>query len=571
MSSTKSLIINCGASHVAAAIFGANQGQLVLENLVTRDLAYDLTVEEAWLKALADALRELGKSHSWVRGKATFILPGYQLFTKPIKVPHVEAGKQAQIIAFEAQNNMPFPLNEVVWGSQVIADDGVETEVILLAQKAEQANRFCGMMKSCGLEPVSLEPASILEYNAYRLVHTGEQEDTLIVNIGARSTNLTFISPAGFFVRNINLGGNAFTQMVADGLGKPFGQAEEIKVAFYSGRTSFDQNDPAVAPLQQKAQDFMKKLTQEITRSIVTYRRASSRAAPQRSLLSGRGGLLHGLSEFLCESQKVSVDYLNPTTTLQFGPKADQAAVDQVYYQLSEVVGEAARLVLPNPVGVNLLPTHISEDLRFGKQKVFLVLAAACLALAPAAPIAYYTMQKKAETQQLAVVQHTSNQLKDLENQINDQGSQAVQLRAEIGQFEGLVNSRSNWILFFSDLQKIMVNVKDVWLDELKIVREQPPAPPPGPGQQRGSVPPPPPTYKLEITGRMLLRDFDPNNPGSFQQDAATKRVQDLLKNFTTQTPFVKSVDQDMKLDFTTDRRLVQFACTLEIDPTKPL
>ncbi len=569
MSSTKSLIINCGASHVAAAVFSASAGKLVLEQLVTQDLAYDLTVEEAWLKALADALKELGKSHAWVRGKATFILPGYQLFTRPIKVPHVEAAKQAQIIAFEAQNNMPFPINEVVWGSQVISDDGVETEVILIAQKAEQANRFCGMMKSCGLEPVSLEPASILDYNAYRLAHEGEQEDTLLVNIGARSTNLTFVSPAGFFVRNVNLGGNAFTQMVADGLGKPFGQAEEVKVAFYSGRTSFDPNDPAVAPLQQKAQDFMKKLTQEITRSIVTYRRASSRAAPQRILLTGRGALLHGLSEFLCESQKASVDYLNPTTALQFAAGVDQAAADQVYYQMSELVGAGAALTLPNAVGVNLLPTHVSEGLRFNKQKPFLALAAICLALAPAVPLVMYQAQQSADKSALTKVQNRNAELQALAGQIADTTAQAKQVRAQVSQFEGLVNSRSNWILFFGDLQKILTNVKDVWLDELKIDREQAAVPPTPPGAQ--PPPPAPPVYKLMIKGRMLLRDYDPNNPGAFRQDAATARVQDLLKRFTTDTNFVKSVDQDYTLDFTTDRRLVQFNCTLEIDPNKPL
>jgi hypothetical protein len=138
-----------------------------------------------------------------------------------------------------------------------------------------------------------------------------------------------------------------------------------------------------------------------------------------------------------------------------------------------------------------------------------------------------------------------------------------------VAQFEGLENSRSNWISFFSDLQKILSNVKDVWLDELAIDREQAPAPvtPPGGHPQPES----PPVYKLKITGRMLLRDYDPGNPGAFRQDAATKRVQDLLSRFTTDTDFVKSVDQDYTLDFTTDRRLVQFVCTLEIDPNKPL
>ena len=119
---SKTLVINCGASHVAAAVFSFTNGKLTLEDLDTRDLRYDVTKEEAWLPALAEGLRDLSRSNSKFRGKATFILPGYQLLIKPIKVPHVDAAKRTQIIAFEAQNNIPFPLAETVWG--IIYDRG---------------------------------------------------------------------------------------------------------------------------------------------------------------------------------------------------------------------------------------------------------------------------------------------------------------------------------------------------------------------------------------------------------------------------------------------------------------
>jgi hypothetical protein len=236
---------------------------------------------------------------------------------------------------------------------------------------------------------------------------------------------------------------------------------------------------------------------------------------------------------------------------------------------MSELVGAAAALTLPNAVGVNLLPTHVSEGLRFSKQMPFLALAAICLALAPAVPLVMYHAQQAADRSGLAAVQSRNSQLQSLGSQIASTAEQAKQVRAEVAQFEGLVNSRSNWISFFADLQKILSNVKDVWLDQLAIDREQPAPPPTLPGQLPQAAPPP--VYKLKITGRMLLRDYDPNNPGAFRQDAATKRVQDLLSRFTTDTDFVKSVDQDYTLDFTTDRRLVQFVCTLEIDPNKPL
>ncbi len=156
---SKTLVINCGASHVAAAVFSAANGKLTLEDLDTRDLRYDVAKDEAWLPALAEGLRDLSRSNAKFRGKAVFILPGYQLLIKPIKVPHVDTAKQAQIIGFEAQNNIPFPLNDAVWGSQVIADDGIETEVLLAAQKAEAANRFCGLMSTSASNPFLCSPA----------------------------------------------------------------------------------------------------------------------------------------------------------------------------------------------------------------------------------------------------------------------------------------------------------------------------------------------------------------------------------------------------------------------------
>ena len=56
-----------------------------------------------------------------------------------------------------------------------------------------------------------------------------------LVNIGARSTNLLFKNPDGFFVRNIQLGGTTLTQNIADSIGKPFAKADELKHKFFSG------------------------------------------------------------------------------------------------------------------------------------------------------------------------------------------------------------------------------------------------------------------------------------------------------------------------------------------------
>jgi len=577
---SKSLVINCGASHVAAAVFTSANGKLTLEELDTRDLRYDVAKEEAWLPALAEGLRDLSRSSVRFRGKATFILPGYQLLIKPIKVPHVEAAKQAQIIAFEAQNNIPFPLTEAVWGSQVIADDGIETEVLLAAQKAESANRFCGLMSTIGFEPVSLQPSSLLDYNAYKLVHGGDLEDTLIVNIGARSTNLTFVSPAGLFIRNVNLGGNTFTQMVADATGKAFTVAEDLKVSFYSGATSFEADDPAVAPLQARALDFMKRLSQQVTQSIIAYRRASNRAAPARILLTGRGSLLAGLPEFLSDAQKVSVDYFNPSTSLEVGARVDKGTLDSLYYQISEVVGDAARLVKPESMGVNLLPPVIRARQTFQRQKPFLVLAAACLALAPTPMLYRYYSQVsilKNEAKDWTTRADSLNSLAKARQKLADE---ATDTSNQIAQYQDLYDSRFNWIIFFSQLQDALVGIKDVWLDSLQVVREvtKPPvvadattATPTKPGQATAAPVAATTTYKLNLKGSMLLRVDDPSislKPET--QKATINRLDTLTEKFLKIQPFVKSVEP-ATINFRADVSIVDFSFTVNINPATPL
>ena len=120
MSRSKQLIINCGASRITAAVVSSSGGAPQIEKLVTEILNYDyFTIDDVWLGAVGVALHTLHHRHKF-SGNASFVIPGNQVLTKTIRIPHVEESKRAQIIAFEAQQNIPYPLHEVVWDSQVV-------------------------------------------------------------------------------------------------------------------------------------------------------------------------------------------------------------------------------------------------------------------------------------------------------------------------------------------------------------------------------------------------------------------------------------------------------------------
>lgn len=364
MKPLRKAIFNCGVSHVSASVFSQGEDEILtlLESGV-ETLRYDYSDDNLWLDAVVEGLGKLTAKLN-LKGEAYMVLPGSLLLTKTIRAPRVEEGKQRQIVAFELQQKMPYPLAELIWDYQVVEDDGVEQEVLAIAVRPTIAESFCEKVSSLGLNPVELSAASILDFNALRHSHIEmEGEETLVINIGAKSTNLLFINPEGFLIRNIALGGNSLTQHVADNLGAPFAKAEEVKKTFFSGEVAFAADDPAVQVLEKNAEQFKDRMSQEVTRSVVTYKRLKKGKSPTRVFLCGKGSLLPGLPEHLSQTQSLAVDYFDPLRSVQLGPQIDEELKPQLPFVLSEVIGEACRLFAsPEKAksyrGINLLPKN---------------------------------------------------------------------------------------------------------------------------------------------------------------------------------------------------------------------
>ena len=149
MKPIRKTIVNCGVSHVSACVFAkGDDGALILEQTEVEILQYDYSNESLWLDALADGLEKL-VSHGIGKGETHFILPGSLLLTKTIRAPRVEESKQRQIVAFELQQKMPYPLAELIWDYQVVEDDGVEQEVNLLNESWRAAPHLGAEIQVC--------------------------------------------------------------------------------------------------------------------------------------------------------------------------------------------------------------------------------------------------------------------------------------------------------------------------------------------------------------------------------------------------------------------------------------
>src|SRR3954452_6213564 len=114
-------------------------------------------------------------SRNSLRGDAVLIsVPGQSGLARFVKLPPVEEKKIADIVRFEAKQQIPFPLEEVVWDFQKLssgslAGDFVETEIGLFAMKREMVNRALSHFKDVNVEVhvIQMAPLALCNFIAH--------------------------------------------------------------------------------------------------------------------------------------------------------------------------------------------------------------------------------------------------------------------------------------------------------------------------------------------------------------------------------------------------------------------
>lgn len=484
MATRHELIINCGISHVSASVFGYENNTLKLQKVGLHTLTHDYTQDSLWLDSVVSGIKNLCVDLK-LKGEVRFIFPGSFLLTKTIRVPKVEKDKQDKIVGFELSQKMPFPLAELIWDYQIIDDDGVEQEILAFAVKPEVAETFCERIVELGLTPIQITPAPILDYNALRASGIGlNDSETLVVNMGAKSTNLLFINPTGFLIRSISIGGNSLSQNLADRLGVLFGKAEELKKSYFAGHMNFSPDDPNLQNIESCAQQFLARASQEITRSIVTYKRLKKGKSPERIFLAGRGALLRNLPEYISHSQQLSIDYFDPTQIIQIAPEVSSEMQSLLPFMLSEPVGLASSIFMD--VGdrkfappLNLLPSSKLSSLGFQKKKPYFCLACCLFALLPLPGLLRSQSdlnilnknlsEQKIDSLQLSQELKSQKNLKSkflfvdrLGNEIAQKNLPFLEKQKKCWQIHGLLNELQGSL----DHQE----VNDAWIDNFEII-----------------------------------------------------------------------------------------------------
>jgi type IV pilus assembly protein PilM len=338
----------------------------------------------------------LERNQASIKGSHIVIsVPGMSGLARFVKLPPVEEKKIPDIVKFEARQQIPFPLDEVVWDFQKVAEgtvtDGfaMDVEIGLFAMKRDTINRHLGHFQAVKLEVHTVQMAPLALCNAViydQLNRGGPDGDTtppptvgkkrcvVALDIGTDGSSL-IITDGNRIIwqRPLQSGGGVFTKALTKELKLTFAKAEHLK--------KNAAKSPELPNILKALKPVLSEFVGEVQRSLGYFTNTHKDAMIDHMLLLGGGAKLPGLQKYLAD--KLTLDVRKPTAFNRLQGATVTSAPGFVENLLSFPVayGLALQGHSVSRLYTNLLPPEITFERKVRAKKPYAVAAAASLLL----------------------------------------------------------------------------------------------------------------------------------------------------------------------------------------------
>lgn len=467
----RTLTVDIGSTGLRVAEFEyPPSGGIVMQAFEYVEYSEHLTDTNRGLVVSTALQKGLGSGKFTATNRCAVCISGQAAFMRFVKLPPVseEESRIQQIVEYEARQNVPFPIDEVIWDYQLISGDDEELEVMFVVVKNEIVESVIHGVTAAGAHPVLVDFAPAALYNVARANHVGDNECAMVLNIGGRSSSLLFIEGNHLFVRTIPIAGYTITQQIAKEFGITAEEAEILKKrhGFVALGGAYEEPESEVAATISKiVRNVMTRLHGEINRSINVYRTQQKGNKPTILYLSGGSSTMAFTNEFFQEKLRMEVNYLNPFKIVSLGEGVDIKQLQDVAHMFPETVGMALRHSVECPVEVSLVPESVKIRQKFSRKKPYIIASILVLAATLGVFVAvnfrkvklYRETAHKRESQ-VARLQRIRN---DLKKALAGQ-DKAVE---SYGIINGIMMQRYPWGDFYNALQ--MNKPQDVWFDSI--------------------------------------------------------------------------------------------------------
>jgi type IV pilus assembly protein PilM len=465
--------VNLGMQTATMAVFDATaDGGITLSAFTQADLIPDPAADASRMGQLKVVLGEMRTKLGWKGTTTACAIPSQGVFARFVQIPKVEPDKVDQVLFFEAQQNVPYPIEDVAWTYQVLPEkDADKIEALIIATKLDALEAAVGALTAAKLHPDLIETSPTALYNAFRFNYPEAHGCSLLIDIGARATNLLFVEGDDFFIRTLPIGGNSITAALHKKFEtRSFNEVEDFKrsegLIPPPGNYTGAKNEE-IAEMGKIARTVMTRIHNEITRSVTFYRTNQKGSAPMRVFLAGGGVSMPYTLEFFNEKLSLPIEFFNPLRRVGVAPGIDSSTLPRSAHLLGECVGLALRELSGEcPVEVSLKAPSLEQAAASRRRRPFLVAAAATLVGAVALLGLYY---QSAATRVAAInadLQTSIQPLQQISDKISAATAERDRLLKEGADLAAAPLLRTGWAEIVNELNQRQPS-KFLWITKL--------------------------------------------------------------------------------------------------------
>ncbi|MGZ5553942.1 MAG: pilus assembly protein PilM, partial [Chthoniobacterales bacterium] len=332
-----------------------------------------------------------------------------------------------------------------------------QIQVALVAIKSDLLEGINAAVEETGLQTQIVDVATMALYNAFRYNYSELTDCSLLVDIGARTTNLLFVEPGKIFTRSVPIGGGSISAAIAKEFNEPVAAAEFRKKrdGFVSlGGSYAEPSDPDVARVSKIVRSTLTRLHAELMRSISHYRAQQQGNAPARVLLCGGTASMPYMREFFHEKLQLPIEFFHPLRNVAVADTVKASEVANSAHLLGELVGLALRNATTCPMELNLRPATVVKRQELTRRRPLFILAAACFVLGLVGWGFYYTRAASVMREGNDRLGEKVQVMRRIEGQMNNVRKDTTALDNTATPLVAAINDRSFWPEIIEDLNE---------------------------------------------------------------------------------------------------------------------
>jgi type IV pilus assembly protein PilM len=344
------------------------------------------------VQLVKEALEQFLSRNSVKGDKVAISVSGESGLARYFKPPPVDVKKIADIVKYEAKQQIPFALEDVIWDYQRMAGgqevDGfvLDSEIGLFAMKREAVTKALQPFMDAGIEVdiIQLSPICVYNYISHdylKPLAEGEEYNseapptsTVVLSIGTDTTDLVITNGYRVWQRNIPLGGNHFTKQLSKDMKLTFAKAEHLK------RNPKTADDPKT--IFQAMRPVFGDMVTEVQRSVGFFQSLDRKAKIGSVVMLGNTVKLPGLSQYLSKHLGYDIKEIDSFTKLSGANVVTSPSFKDNLLAFATCYGLCLQAIGKAKLSTNLLPREIATKRMIRAKKPWAIAALAAAVLA---------------------------------------------------------------------------------------------------------------------------------------------------------------------------------------------